>query len=248
MLVYAVSLAACPGFGQTTTTKSGILRLQFLDSRTGAAVRPSALLLDGNAVSQRADESGLLSMSNLADGSHEIQVEAVGYHGFNAMAAVDRENTLVQTFELDPVPQAQDDITTPSADECVVHGYVVDDFRGTRLPDTHLSVEHKNSNTVSDKNGRYVLRFTSRVLKSGGEVAGSEHVNLKAEHEGYRKREFRNVEAPPGSRVMFPVRLQRLEDVNVADESTSGPEVVDETAASAGGHRTYDWVFDVTLR
>lgn len=220
-----------------STSGTGVLTLQFLDSRSGVAVRPSTILIDGAPTASLPDSSGLLQLKNVRNGEHQLEIEAPGHQSFAGNVTVDGKNTLVQTFELDPLPGNDDTETTPAQNEAVLRGYVVDDLRGTPLSGAQVTVFDKGASAVSDTRGKYSIRFTTQPLKS----ARGERVTLSAAHEGYRAMELRSVEVPAGSITTLPIRMSRLED---AEDSTTSTEIIDDIRSQ----RNYDWVFDVTLR
>jgi hypothetical protein len=228
------------------TTGTGTLRLQFLDSKSGSAVHPDLLLLNGRELPSRPDASGLLSLPGVPNGTYNITIGASEYERLEATVTVDGENTLVQTVELDhldPVPY--DTETTPSQDEAVIKGTVVDDLRGTRLPGAQISIAARNTTSETSSNGEYRLAVKTRTLQnSRGEVSGAERLTLNASLAGYRDAVFHNVEVPPGSVTRYPIRLRRADDP-ADDDNTTAP-IVNTEPARRSEQRTYDWVFDVT--
>ena len=241
-----VLLHACWCAAQSTSA-TATLTFQFLDSKTGASVKPAAVALDGSPVTAQSDASGLLVLRDVADGPHQVQVDAEKYQRLEATATADGANTLVQTFELDPVPGAEDEETTPSAGEALIRGTVVDDLRGSMLAGAHVRIGEKAVETTADDKGRYAIRFPANQVKTArGELAGGERVTVKAEAEGYRPREIRNVEAAPGTSVHLPIRMRKPDEVD-DDAATSGTDVT-EQAAPLVSQRNYEWVFDVTTR
>jgi hypothetical protein len=226
-----------------TTSGTGTLRMQFVDSRSGVAVRPQAVLIDGKQASAMPDESGLLSLPGIPDGSHEVQVEAENYQPFSATATVEGDNSLVQTFEIDPV-KADDEATTPSMTEAIIQGTVVDDLHGAPVIGAELKVSGVPSSSLSNDRGKFLLQF---VPPAGEGSRSTPRVTLNVSHAEYVSQQFRDVEASRGSIQRMVVRLRRTAEAEPGDDLTSAPQVINQ-GRPLGGNRNYQWTFDATLR
>lgn len=240
VLVVCVFAAQQWARADAVTSGTGTLRLQFVDSRTGLAVRPSAVLIDGRQAASMPDQSGLLSLPGVTNGAHQVQVEAEKYQPFSATATVDGENSLVQTFEIDPVA-GDDAATTPSATEAIIRGTVVDDLHGAAVAGAALKVTGVSTTWLSDDSGRFLVQFEAPAAERGS----APKVTLEVSREGYVAQECRGLDAARGSVQQLVVRLRRVDEAD--DAASSGPQVVNQ-GRGLGGNRNYQWTFDATLR
>lgn len=234
-----------PGASNTTATATmGVLRLQFVDSRTGTAVHPKTLRINGRAAQITDGPSGIFALP-LAPSRYELQVEADGYEPFSATAVVDGENTMVHTFELDPDAHSTEDEEIPP-DVGVLEGHVVDALSHLPLPGVQLQVLGKTIEAQSGSDGRYSLEMELEPVTRAG--AGSlglidgERITLRASKEGYRPQEQRNIEVLRGQKRTTPIRMEPLS----GEGGTSEPQVLD-AAPERKNSQPREWMFDVTF-
>lgn len=234
-----------PGASNTTaTTAMGVLRLQFLDSRTGAAVRPQRLMINGRAAEIADGPIGIFAIP-LPGSRYDIQAEAEGYQPFSATAVVDGENTMVQTFELDPKENSKEEEEIPPH-VGVLEGYVVDALTRLPLPGVQLQVLEKSLDAQSGSDGKYSFEVELGQAPGSGisTQAGidGERLTVRASKEGYRPQEQLNVEVLRGQKRTNPIRLEPLS----GDSPTSEPQVLDD-APVRKSEQVRSWMFDVTF-
>lgn len=227
--------SGAPSAAMTT----GTLLLSLRDSRTGRAVVPQRLQIDGTASPAEVDAAGLLAVE-LGGGNHQIAVEAEGYSRFEATVTVDGDQTPVTTFELDRLTSGLAEETVPlPSDQAGLDGYVVDASYGSPVSSASVEVSGRKMLALTDAEGHFTL--TVPVLSGtadGPQVA--ERVTLHVSREGYVAEERRNVELISGTTMTTTVQLDRI-----TSESEQEVRVVDEGLKHAP--RLSSWRFDVTL-
>jgi len=224
----------------TATAAMGALRMQFVSSKSGVAVKPDKVLINGREVEA---EGGLVS-APLPSGTYDVQVQADGYQPFTAEASVDGTDTMVQTFELDPLAGEEDEQEPLGPDEALLGGHVVDAFSGSALAGVHLQIDEKQAETRSTTQGAFQLKLpvSPRPPSRRSTEASVERVTLRAEHVGYRAQVHRNVDLLRGQRATMRLQLEPIS----ADAQSTDPEIVDDPPFRTE-RSSREWMFDVTI-
>lgn len=228
----AAVLSAAPLISAQT---SGTLIVKFLDSRTGTAVAPRALEVDGKPTPFQL-EAGSLATLALPDGTHKIGVKAEGYAPMEVSATVAGANTPVVEIELDPngAPTAA---PLPEG-AAALEGTVTDADTGSPIEKAKVTLPDSGLTTTTATTGQF--RF---ILQPPRSTADSKTViSMEVAAEGYTPQRVKNLAIIAGETRRSQVRLTR------ADADTS--DTIEETdeAAADGPLRSYEWVYDVTLR
>lgn len=236
-LLFTAGIAAGLLTGSAAMT-TGTLLLALRDSRSGGAVRPEQVLIDGAPVSVGEDSPGLLSVE-LGGGQHQIQVRAPGYSPFEATVSVDGDQTPVNTFELDREPSASGAEELPPLDNrlAVIEGHVVESIVGRFIPGVQVSVGQSGPATRTDEQGYFALPVSVPGAKPEGPSIPA-RVDLKIAGDGFAAEERRNVEIISGTTMTITVELER---------PTSGSESIKVVDESRGQRRYSSWRFDVMV-
>lgn len=225
-------------FNTALAETSGVLRMMFLDSRTGAAVKPDQVLINGRDETAGVTPGGVFGLE-AANGTYEVSVSASGYSPATVTAHVHGADTLVQSVELDPAEVVEEPEVEHGTG--VVAGTVVDDESGKLLPGVKLTIPEENVTSESDVRGQFelVVPVPGRVR----ETLPSRKVSLNAELMGYRPEHRKNVEIFALNRKRYILRLQPIAE----GTSETQPLVLDEDKQFEQRYLR-GWAFDVGVR
>jgi hypothetical protein len=233
---------ATPAVLAPATSGSGVLRMQFSNSRTGEAVIPRAILLDRVSIMTSALAGGVVAV-NSPNGQRQLNVEAEGFLPFEARVTVDGENTLVQMFELDPDPTvSKDEETSVPEGMAEVSGTITDSDAGEALPGVRVSVTDPSAVSESGANGRYRLLAPTGTPRDPTKdpTGGLLSVSAQFAKAGYRTQRHESLMLSPGDRLRLNVRMDRITSETVDAEE---PETVTHEHGSSL-RRTSQWLFD----
>ena len=215
---------------------SSTLYLKFLDSHSGAAVAPRGLTVDGKPTPFQVEAGSLVAL-HLPDGKYSISVEADNYSPFELNATIAGAETPVMEVELDAVEKP---LEAPLEEGlATVEGFVTDADTGSLITGASISISEANLTTTTDQSGRYELALKVPQADPDSRTV----INLSARATGYQGQLLNNLAVVSGQRRRMPVKLRRLAD----NAQESEPVIVDESAPDRP-LRTYECVFDVTLR
>ncbi len=233
--INAQSPVPAAGAGPATATALPVY-LKFTNSATGAAVTPSALLISGAPASFTV-EAGSFVVLNLPEGPHKLEIQAEGYDRLESAVTVAAGATPVMSFELDPQTTAT--IAQVPEGTAILEGHVTDADTGRLLEQVQISLPDAALTTTTDFSGR----FEFQVLVPKPAEAAQPVVILEARADGYVPVHMKNLILASGQRRRMPIALERKTSDNL-------PETIYETdeAADSGRHRSFEWVYDVTLR
>lgn len=210
--------------------------MKFTNAATGAAVAPSSLLIDGSAAKFDIEAASLVVIS-VPEGQHRMEIQAEGFHPLESSITVSAGTTPVMGFELDPmVPQEAAAVAKGSA---VVEGHVTDSDTGELMQGVEVTVPDSDMTTTTDETGRF--EFELQVPKALD--TGLPAITLEARAADYVPLRIKNLKLTAGERRRTPFTLER----KTSDTATTEVREVDE-AAEAGSHRSFEWVFDATIR
>src|SRR5690606_20621315 len=148
--------AASLAYAASDEPATGTLLLSFRDSRTGAAVVPQSVLINGVEVASEVDPSGFLS-TRLSGGMHQVLVRHEKYDPFEATVRVDGDLTPVNTFELDRLTSPTTGEEAPSLDPrvAVLEGYVSDAALGALIPGAQVQTFPRSASAHTDQEGYF---------------------------------------------------------------------------------------------
>lgn len=185
------------------------VHLRFMDSSTGYALQPQALViydLGENRIAAapepgRVTPEGNASLS-LPPGNYMLEAGAAGYGSIFARLAVGEETPAQIRLFLDPLdpPAELEPARIRSllrADATLVCGFVVDDLSGRPLEGVRVLSPLSSLPAASNGNGYFQLYLSAE------EVAGS----LRFEKPGYVAEERTGVELWPGGDWQYRIRL-----------------------------------------
>jgi len=232
--ILSISLALI--CASATGASSSTLLLKFLDSRTGAAVKPESLSVDGKPVDFQVEVGSLVALP-IDEGNHVIVVKAENYEPMEYVASVSGADTPVMEIELD----ATDAIAPPpvEAGTAILQGHVTDADTGALLPDVNLTLPDASITTITDETGKF--EFTLKVPRKAEDARPA--ITLEVKAEDYQPVRVKNMALVSGERRLMPVKLERMTSATATAEFNETDE-----AAPDGPLRTYEWAFDVTLK
>jgi len=235
-LCQTLSILLVLACASTNAATSSTLLLKFLDSRTGAAVKPDSLSVDGTPVNFQVEAGSLVALP-IDDGNHVIVVNAKDYQPMEYVASVTGTNTPVMEIELDATDASE--LPPVEAGTAILQGHVTDADTGALLRDVKLTLPDASLTTVTDESGRFEL--TLKVPPKTDDARPA--ITLEVKAEDYQPMRVKNMALFSGERRLMPVKLERMTSATATAEFNETDE-----AAPDGPLRTYEWAFDVTLK
>ncbi len=207
---------------------SQTVRLRFVDSQTGYAVKPTsveALPTAGAQAPRRVRRNGVTregrTTLTLDHGAHIIRVNAPGYQPMAGDFVVQPDNPYQLVFQLDPVtPPAE---FAPEAiqqlhrvNETVFVGFVVDDESGQPLAAAQVRTEPSGRETRTDARGYFQIYVPVQTR----EEAATAPAKLVFAAPECRTEERAYLELWSEGDWIYRIRLERGDGIKVVDERT----------------------------
>ena len=213
----------------------GIQYLKFTSSRTGLAVQPAKIFVDGKPTAFHSDEHGLLRL-DLSNGPHTIRIEAKGFDPIETRTTVMGDVTPTQEMELDPAAgQQQPEVPDGFA---VIEGTVSDDDTGEPIPGAKVTLPDASMTSATTAEGQFEMQL--KLPEASDNTVPV--ISMEISHQGYRTQKLANLKLAPASRRLMPIRM---EPVTTGTESLI-PLQYDELKPR-GPIRDYQWTYDATV-
>lgn len=205
-----------------------IVRLRFVDSATGYAVKPDSVEVmpqDDPRGNQRVRRNGVKkdgrTTLTLAEGAHRIKVSAPGYHAMDGEFVLQTENQFNLVFQLDPIEQpreVQPDYvaTLHRQNQTVFVGFVVDEDSGQALTNALVRTEPSGVETRTDSRGFFQIYVPVQTLAE----ATNTPAKLICSAPGFRTEERCYLELWSEGDWIYRMRLERGEGIHSVDERT----------------------------
>ncbi len=209
-------------------SSSQSIRIQFVDSATGYAVKPefveatpAAGDLEPSRVRRNGVKPGSQTTLMLDQGQHTIKVTAPGYQPMSGEFVVLPENPYNIVFQLDPIePPRELQPETVAAlhrvNETVFVGFLVDEDSGEPLANAVVRTEPSGNETRTDARGYFQIYVPVQTLSE----ATSSPAKLIFAQPGFRAEERCYLELWSRGDWIYRIRLDRGDGVKTVDERT----------------------------
>lgn len=215
---------------------SSTLYLKFLDAASGAALSPSSITVNGTSTPFQVEAGSLVALP-LGDGNFNLEVTADNYTPFQFTAAVTGADTPIMEIELD---KAQPDNQAPLTDgQAALEGFVTDADTGALIAGAVVTLPDAALTTTTSTDGRFELVLQVPPATDDAIPA----ITMEARAEGFTPVRIKNLALSAGDRRTMPVKLSRATSETLTAEFDEQDEGTPD-----GPLRTFDWVFDVTIR
>lgn len=212
----------------SAVAQSQNVRLRFVDSETGYAVKPS--VVEATPESSKAQpirvrrngvsKEGRTTLT-LPNGTHSIRVDAPGYHPMTGEFVVQPENPYQLVFQLDPITPPKEfapEFVQPlhRINETVFLGFVVDDETGQPLVNATVRTEPSERETRTDERGYFQIYVPVQTP----EDAAAHPAKLTFSAPGFVTEERCYLELWSKGDWIYRLRLNRGDGVKQIDERT----------------------------
>ena len=212
----------------TEKSPTQTVRIRFVDSATGYAVKPDAVeatALEGNQKPLRVRRNGVKrdgqTTLTLDEGQHTIKVTAPGYQPMAGEFVVLPENPYNIVFQLDPIAPPLE--TQPEAiaklhqiNQTLFLGFVVDQESGQPLTNVLVRTEPSGNEARTDARGYFQIYVPVQTL----EAATNSPARLIFAASGFRSEERTYLELWSEGDWIYRIRLDRGEGIKTVDERT----------------------------
>lgn len=207
---------------------SQTVRIRFVDSATGYAVKPDAVeatSVQGNQKPLRVRRNGVKrdgqTTLTLDEGQHTIKVTAPGYQPMSGEFVVLPENPYNIVFQLDPIAppleiQPEAVAKLHQINQTVFLGFVVDEESGQPLTNVLVRTEPSGNETRTDARGYFQIYVPVQTL----EAATNSPARLMFATPGFRSEERTYLELWSEGDWIYRIRLDRGEGIKTVDERT----------------------------
>lgn len=207
-------------------TPAQSVRIRFVDSATGYAVRPDSVettLSDSDQKPLRVRRNGVKrdgqTTLTLDEGQHTIKVTAPGYQPMSGEFVVLPENPYHIVFQLDPVAQPrelQPEYVTAlhRANQTVFVGFLVDEESGQPLTNALVRTEPSGNQTRTDGRGYFQIYVPLQTLTE----ATNSPAKLILSQPGFRTEERSYLELWSEGDWIYRIRLERGNGIKSVDE------------------------------
>jgi hypothetical protein len=207
-----------------------------VNSRTGLALSPERILVNGQPAEPAAKEGGVVLLE-LPNGTHTLRAEADGFSPMELQVTVNGHGNPVTDIELDPIGNfAEPEL---DATESLLRGTVADADTAEPISGARITVADSHLRGQTTATGEFQFQ-----IKTGAPThAGNAAVTLEATAEGYQPLRLKNIRLAAGSSMRLPIRLDR------ETSATAAQDVVEQDHwVHPGSDFLSDWVFDVSIR
>jgi len=204
------------------------VRLRFVDSATGYAVRPDSVETASSVESLQSlkvrrngvKRDGFTTLT-LDQGQHTIKVTALGYQPMAGEFVVSAENPYNLVFQLDPIAaprEVQPEVVTQlhQVNQTVFVGYVVDEESGQPLPNVTVRTEPSGKEARTDARGYFQIYVPVQTLTE----ATNTPAWLSFTAPGFRTEAHTYLELWSEGDWIYRIRLERGEGIKTVDERT----------------------------
>ena len=204
------------------------VRLRFVDSATGYAVKPDAVeatSVEGNKKPLRVRRNGVKSDGQttltLAEGQHTIKVSAPGYRPMAGEFMVLPQNPYNIVFQLDPIAQPRElqpehVAALHRVNQTVFVGFLVDEESGQAIADAIVRTEPSGNQTRTDTRGYFQIYVPVQTLPE----ATTTPAKLIFTANGFRTEERQYLELWSEGDWIYRIRLDRGAGIKTVDERT----------------------------
>lgn len=204
------------------------VRIRFVDSATGYAVKPDFVEATpdaGDQKSLRVRRNGVKrdgqTTLTLEQGQHTIKVTAPGYQPMVGEFVVLPENPYNIVFQLDPIAppleiQQEAVAKLHQVNQTVFLGFVVDEESSQPLTNVLVRTEPSGNETRTDARGYFQIYVPVQTV----EAATNFPARLIFATPGFRSEEFTYLELWSGGDWVYRIRLDRGEGIKATDERT----------------------------
>jgi hypothetical protein len=203
------------------------VRLRFIDSATGHAVKPTTVEAtppEGKPT-RRVRRNGVTTEGrttlDLQTGVHTIRVTAPGYQPMTGEFTVQPDNPYQLVFQLDPIAPPQEIepatiATLHQVNETVFVGFVVAEESGQPVADAVVKTEPSGRETRTDARGYFRIYVPVQTL----EEATNSPAKISFARPGFRTEERRYLELWSEGDWIYRIRLDRGDGIKTVDERT----------------------------
>ena len=212
------------------TEKSSVqsVRIRFVDSATGYAVKPDSVETtrsEGDQEPVRVRRNGVKrdgqTALTLDEGQHTIKVTAPGYQPMSGEFVVLSENPYNIVFQLDPIAQPRElqpenVAALHRVNQTVFVGFLVDEESGQPLVDAIVRTEPSGNQARTDARGYFQIYVPVQTLSQ----ATNAPARLIFSQPGFRTEERCYLELWSEGDWIYRIRLDRGEGIKTVDERT----------------------------
>lgn len=218
--------ALLPAKNETDNAPQQSIRLRFVDSATGYAVKPDSVETASATENQkplRVRRNGVkrdgFTTLNLAQGQHTIKVIATGYQPMTGEFVVTADNPYNLVFQLDPIEapreiQLEFMAKLHQINQTVFVGYVVDEESGQPLSNAVVRTEPSGQATHTDARGYFQIYVPVQALVE----ATNQPARLIFSAPGFRSEERCYLELWSEGDWIYRIRLDRGVGIKTVDE------------------------------
>lgn len=227
LILLSLLLAGGPALEAAENGAAQSVRLRFIDSATGHAVKPTTVEAtppEGKPT-RRVRRNGVTSEGrttlDLQTGVHTIRVTAPGYQAMTGEFTVRPDNPYQLVFQLDPIapPQEIEPATIATlhrVNETVFVGFVVAEESGQPLANAVVKTEPSGRETRTDARGYFQIYVPVQTLAE----ATNSPAKISFAHPGFRTEERTYLELWSEGDWIYRIRLDHGNGVKTVDERT----------------------------
>jgi hypothetical protein len=227
LFVIGLLMTSAPATIAANNDPTQTVRLRFVDSATGHAVKPTTVEAtppEGKPT-RRVRRNGVTAEGrttlDLQAGVHTIHVTAPGYQPMTGEFTVQPDNPYQLVFQLDPIAPPQEIEPTTIAtlhrvNETVFLGFVVAEDSGQPVANAVVKTEPSGRETRTDARGYFQIYVPVQTR----EEATNAPAKISFAHPGFRTEERRYLELWSEGDWIYRIRLDRGDGIKTVDERT----------------------------